>query len=329
MRTVRSCVIAGLLMSTVGLAGCGKHREAPAVSKGAAKQQGSVARMPLGEPSGETRIRQERKREEKTPPAVGEAQKPQVRGELELFVPCAFAPPVVKIVEAFKKEYPQVRIVRQVENVEVLAPRIEKKGAKPDVFLCIGDIEMDRLQKRGLVQDRKDFCFVGLALVVHEGNPKHIKSLADLTKPEVRTVGIGAEETSPGYYARQLLAEMKIWDKVRPKVVCPKFPSQLLKFAGSLAKVDASIAYGACLRAGHGEWKEQDAYQQLSRSLEVAQWLDQGQFCQTIPCPAATVTGCSNREAGEAFIDFLRGDTAQEYLKKSGFTRLDEPKCFK
>ena len=309
MRMLRGSTSLGLVLVLAALAGCGR-KSAPTDTAAVAPDNKAETATP------------------KSKTASKKAATPSVSGTLELFVPCAFNPPSVKIIQAFKEKYPGVEVTKQVENVEVLAPRIEK-GAKPDVFLCVGDIEMDRLQKAGLVADRKDFCFVGLALVVHENNPLKIKSLTDLTKSEVKSIGVGADNTSPGHYAVEVLKEKKLWDKVSPKVVRPKFPSQLLKLTGGLNKVDASFAYGACLRAGHGEWKEQNEYAQLSRGLSLVLWLDEGEFCQSIPCPAATITGCENPEAGKAFVDFLRTAEAQEYFRKSGFTRLDESKCFK
>lgn len=249
------------------------------------------------------------------------------RGELELFVPCAFAPPTVQIVAAFKQIHPDLNVVQRVENVEVLVSRIAD-GQTPDVFMSVGDVEMQRLTEAGRAETVKDFCFIGLALVVPERNPAGVTGLADLAKAEVKTVAIGAEDTSPGKYARQLLQESGLWDAVKDKVVSPKFPAQLLRFAG-MEKADASIAYAACLRAGHGEWKEQAAYQTLAQGVRPVTWLDQGEYCLNIPCPAATIQGCRNPEAGKAFIDFLRTEAAQEFLRKSGFTGLAEPKCLR
>ena len=256
------------------------------------------------------------------------AETPKLSGKLNVFVPCAFVPPLAEITEAFTKEHPQVEVIERAENVEVLAPRIEK-GAKPDVFVCIGDVEMDRLQKAGVVEDREDFCFVGLTLVVPEANPAKIQKLADLARPNVKTVAVGAEGTSPGHYTRELLKEAGLWEKVAPKAVCPKFPSQLLKLVGALNKADAAIAYAACLRAGRGDRKKQDQYQTLVQGIKVVQFLDEGEYCQSVPCPAATVKGCNNREAGQAFIDFLRTKAAQEVLRNSGFTGLSDAKCLR
>jgi molybdate transport system substrate-binding protein len=293
-----------LLIGVVAVGGCGGKAPRPAVER---------SHIAVGQPPKEAATREGAK----------------VTGTLELFVPCAFVPPMAEITEAFEKQNPQVKTVQRAGNVEVLVPRVEK-GATPDLLLCIGDIEMDRLGKAELIEDRQDFCFIGLALVVPEANPAGIRTLADLARPNVKTVAIGAEGTSPGHYSRELLTEVKLWDKVAPKTVRPKFPSQLLKLVGALHKADAAIAYAACLRAGRTGGKEAAAaYGHLSRGLTLVQALDEGEFCQSVPCPAATVKGCRNRAAGLALLDFMRSDDAQAIFRKFGFTALSDPQCFK
>ena len=248
-------------------------------------------------------------------------------GEIEVFVPCAFAPPMVKIVELFEKEHPEIKVVRQIENVEVLTPRIEK-GANPDVFLSVGDVEVNHLEKLGRVAERKDFCFVTLALVSHADFAGRVDSLKDLTKPDVKRVAIGTDNTSAGHYAEVILKQEKLWDAIPSKLIRTKFPVQLLKFARD-KKVDASLAFAACLKAGQGEWKEQGEYHKLAGDLRLVEDLGQGgDYCLTIACPAAIIQGCKNPEAGKVFLDFLRSDKAQEYFGKSGFLTLAEPKCF-
>lgn len=273
------------------------------------------------------------KRTEETPPApapVSPTAPPAGTGEsqsIEVFVPCALAPPMVKVVELFEKEHPDIKVVRQIENVEVLTPRIEK-GAKPDVFLSVGDVEVDRLEKLGRVADREDFAFITLALVSHADFAGKVDSLKDLTKPQVKSIAVGTPDTSAGHYAEVILKQAKLWEAIQPKLVRTKFPVQLLKFARE-KKVDAALAFAACLKAGQGEWKEQDEYQKLAGKLRLVEDLGKGgDYCLTIACPAAIIQGCKNPAGGKVFIDFLRGDKAQEYIGKSGFLTLAEPKCF-
>jgi len=238
---------------------------------------------------------------------------------LEIFAPCAFADATSKIIPLFEAEHPGVRVSRTVENVGTLVPRIIN-GAKPDVFLCIGDHEVETLDKKGLVEFRKTFCFTSLVLVVPQANPARVRKLEDLAKPEVKTIAIASDERSAGYYAHKILEEQGLWDKLQPKLVRPRFPVELLKLA-SQGRVQASIAYAACFRAEEGEKK------QLAAQIKLVQDF-QDDYCQTIACDAAVIKGAEHADLGREFIEFLSKPECQQILKKAGFLTLDEPKCF-
>lgn len=244
---------------------------------------------------------------------------PETETVLELFVPCAFAAASGKIAKMFEQANPGVRVNRTVENVGTLVPRI-LDGAKPDVFMCIGDHEVNLLDEKGLVEYRKPFCFTSLVLVVPQANPAKISSLKDLVKPEVKTIALADDDRSAGYYARQLLEENGLWDKVKGKLVRPRFPIELLKLAGQ-GKVQASIAYAACFRAEEGEKKQLAAKIKLIEDM-----LDE--YCQSIACEAAVIKGADHADVGRKFVDFLCEPECQQIFAKGGFMKLSEPKCF-
>jgi len=266
------------------------------------------------------------------PPSTGPIQPPAQAGPaaeagagqasetvLEVFVPCAFADAIGTIAPLFEKEHPGVRINPNVENVGVLVPRI-LNGAKPDVFMCIGDKEVDSLQEAGLVDKRKNFCFTTVVLVVPQANPAKVHSLKDLAKPEVKTVAVGSEKLSVGFYARQILRDNGVWEKVKDKLVEPKFPVELLRLPRS-GKVQASLAYAACFRAEGADKKR------LAAGIKLIEDF-QEDYCLTIACAAATIKGAEHLELGRQFIEFLTRPECQDIFKAGGFMRLDDPKCF-
>lgn len=259
-----------------------------------------------------------------TPPPEGEQSGPGTApaGQeivLDVYVPCAFADAATEIAVLFEKANPGVRVNRTVENVSTLKPRIAN-GAKPDVFMCIGDREVIDLEAKGLVDSKRDFCFTSIVLVVPQANPAKIQTIKDLAKPEVKTIALAADDVSAGYYARKVLEENGLWDKVQKKLVRPKFPVELLKLA-SQGKVQASLAYAACFRAEGGDQKQTAAKIKL-----ITDFLDK--YCQSVACSAAVIKGCSNPEQAKAFLDFLTRPECQEIFAKSGFMKLDDPKCF-
>ena len=255
------------------------------------------------------------------PPQAGGAG-PVAPGQevvLEVYVPCAFGPASSKIAKLFEAANPGVRINRVVENVSVLAPKIAA-GAKPDLFLCNGDHEVQMLESKGLVAEKRDFCFTSLVLITPKANPAGIKSVQDLVKPAVKTIAVGAPETSVGYYAQEILKQAGVWDKVQKKLVRPRFPIELMKLA-SEGKVQASIAYGTCFISEEGEHKQQAAKLKLVADFKTG-------YCQTIPCQAVVIAGCKHPELASKLAEFLTSPECQAIFASSGFMTLSETKCY-
>ncbi|MCX7597802.1 MAG: molybdate ABC transporter substrate-binding protein [Armatimonadetes bacterium] len=249
----------------------------------------------------------------------GAATAPGQETVLEVFVPCAFGPASSKIAKLFEAANPGVRLNRVVENVSVLAPKIAA-GAKPDLFLCNGDREVMALEEKGLVAEKRDFCFTSLVLIVPKANPAGVKSIRDLTKPSVKTIAIGSPETSVGYYAEEVLKQAGVWDQVQKKLVRPKFPVELMKLAAQ-GKVQASIAYGTCFKSEEGEHKQQAAKLKLIADFKA-------DYCQTVACQAMVVKGCKHPELASKLAEFLTTPECQAIFAKAGFMTLDETKCY-
>ena len=100
------------------------------------------------------------------------------------------------LVEAFKQRYPQYqRVFVETLPPGILAKQIEtgslvmgnlRVALKPDIFTN-GKSSIAELQKqRGWFADVVDYARNPLAIMVAKGNPKHVESLKDLSRPDVR-----------------------------------------------------------------------------------------------------------------------------------------------
>src|SRR6478735_9419513 len=84
-----------------------------------------------------------------------------------------------------------------------LATQIQQ-GAPPDAFASADPANIDPLQQANLVADRATvFAKNKLVIVTKPGNPKHVKSLADLAT--VGVVSLCGETVPCGKYAAQVL----------------------------------------------------------------------------------------------------------------------------
>jgi molybdate transport system substrate-binding protein len=87
-------------------------------------------------------------------------------------------------------------------------------GAPADVIATANTTTMAQLVAQGLVNTPEKFCQNKLEIIVAPGNPKNIKSLADLVNPGVSVV-IGDPSVPVGDYAKTVLAAAGL--KLTPK----------------------------------------------------------------------------------------------------------------
>lgn len=93
-----------------------------------------------------------------------------------------------KIKTDFQKAHPGVTVKTNYGGSSSLAEQI-LNGAPADVFASANQKQMNKVVKAGDVTGKPTiFTHNTLEIAVPKGNPKHIRSFADLTKPGVRVV---------------------------------------------------------------------------------------------------------------------------------------------
>lgn len=170
-------------------------------------------------------------------------------------------------------------------------------GARADVFASADTATMDRALEAGLVDEPTAFATNTLTIVVAPGNPKAIKTFADLRGVSVVACAVqvpcGAArariEAATGVDLAPVSEETSVTDVVN-KIIS--------------GQADAGLAYVTDARAAAG------------RVAVVA-----------IPESAAAVNtyrialtrDAANPAGGRAFIEVLTGPTGQEILRAAGF----------
>lgn len=240
-------------------------------------------------------------------------------GELRLYASPDYAESLGDLIDLFRKQRPNVTFHEHSGDARKLVTEIEE-GARPDVFLSAGDIEVKPLETDDLVGFRRDFCFITLGIITPKGNPARVHSLEQLAAESTKGVALAPADTSIGHYALKLLKDEGLWEGLQDKVVVAEVPSGVLDLTAE-GKADACLAYGAPLRT---EAEQDNA--QLRDKLELVGDLT-AQYCLKIPCPAVSPRGCANPEVAEEFVEFLTSEGAQEVLAHHGFLRLKDPCC--
>lgn len=180
------------------------------------------------------------------------------------------------------------------------------EGAKVALFLSADDLQMDAVEKAGLLVPgtRTRLLTNNLAIVVPGGTRKTI-SFADLAGPTVRRVAMGEPTSVPaGVYGRKWLEREGVWAAVAPKVI--PFPTvRAVLAAVEAGRVDAGIVYTT------------DA---IGRPAVVPLLIPGGAALAdlAIVIPAAVIRGRGEAE-GRRFLAFLQSAPARDVFVRRGF----------
>ena len=229
--------------------------------------------------------------------ATGSAGAGRLSGTVTVLAAASLTETFTDIAEAFEAEHEGVDVAVTFDASSALATQI-LEGAPADVFASADIANMDKVTDAGLAGEAVVFATNALQIVIAEGNPKGISSLADLTTGDL-TVALCAPEVPCGRYAAGAFE--------RAGLDVPS-ASQEENVRGVLTKVslgeaDAGIVYVTDVLTGeHVEGVDLPAEHQVPASY-----------------PAATLTDAPNPTAATAFLAFLTGEDAQAILRDAGF----------
>ncbi|MEO9170983.1 MAG: substrate-binding domain-containing protein [Candidatus Baltobacteraceae bacterium] len=231
------------------------------------------------------------------------------------------------LLAAFQKTHPEVRNI----FYETLPPGILAEQMAPGATLRVGELLLDvrpdvYLAGKGRMAQERDAGLVGeptayatndLAIMVRSGNPKHITSLRDLGRPDVRvampnpqTEGIakqieGAYSKAGGSALVQAIMDTKLRDgtTLLTRIHHRETPIWILD-----GKADAGPV-----------WISEALYQERIHSgIETVRIPAQSNVLATYQ--AAETVQPEHEAAAKAFVSFLTGDTAQAIYRSYGFT---------
>ena len=181
------------------------------------------------------------------------------------------------------------------------------QGAPVDVFASADQETMNRGAEQKLIDPdtRRDFAANSVVLVAPAQGGPELKSLADLSKPEVKRIAIGKTETVPvGRYTKQSLEAANLWAPLQPKFVQADSVRQVLDYvargeveAGFVYRTDAAI---------------------MADKVKVA--LTAGGHTP-VTYPVAVVSESKQKALAKEYAEYLRSPAAQDVLARFGFTK--------
>ncbi|SDI08156.1 molybdate transport system substrate-binding protein [Planococcus glaciei] len=204
--------------------------------------------------------------------------------------------------KAFNQTHPDVEVAFNFGSSSKLRNQIEQ-GAPVDLFLSASAQDVDMLKKDGLVQEQTIQNFAENRLVLASVGQLKETDPVQLLKDSKGVVAVGEPESVPiGFYTKKALSGIGVWDSLEGSLIFAKDARQVLSYIES-GNAEMGVIYSS------------DAAQ--STNLQTAIGLPQDGL--EIVYPAAIVEGTNNKEAAEAFLEFLMSEEGQQLLEEYGF----------
>jgi molybdate transport system substrate-binding protein len=205
----------------------------------------------------------------------------------------------------FMKDNPGINVIVNFGSSGTIQQQIEN-GAPCDVFISASTVQMDNLDRKGLLWPgtRRNLLNNTLVLVVPSSSTLDIRSFAGLNTDKVKRIAVGDLASVPaGDYAKKALEMTGIWSQVQPKLVLAGTVRQVLAYVET-GDVDAGLVFVT------------DAL--TSDKVRVVASAPQ-EINATIAYPAAIIAGSQNAPAAGDYIDFLMGPVGRSIFEVDGF----------
>lgn len=240
----------------------------------------------------------------------GEKEKKVEKRELIVFAASSLTEALTRIGEEYERSHPDIELRFQFDSSGTLKTQIAE-GAECDIFISAAPKQMDELTGYIIPETRVDILENKVALAVPEGNPAGISSLDDLmARLQAGTVrlAIGNSDVPVGQYTRKIFAYYGLDEEALANSGCLSYGTSGKQVTTQVteAVVDCGIIYAT------------DANSAGLTIVDTAL----PEHCGQVLYPGALLQG-ANMDA-QNFLNYLRGDIAEEFFVQVGFTQIDE-----
>lgn len=153
------------------------------------------------------------------------------------------------VVEAIRKDYEQafgtaVQVQYGPSQSLLASLEVTRTG---DLYLPADDSFLDFSRERDLTSDEFPLADMRAVVAVTKGNPKGIKTLADLMRPEIRVAQANPEATAIGKLTQETLTKAGQWADLKRHTAVFKTTVNEVANDVKIGAVDAGIVYDAVL----------------------------------------------------------------------------------
>lgn len=210
-----------------------------------------------------------------------------------------------ELIPMFEAQYPNVEVQGTYDSSGKLQSQIEA-GADVDVFFSAALKQMDALKEEGYIADDAsvDLLENKIVLIVPAGKEEGYSSFEDIVNADMAAIG-DPESVPAGQYGKEALENLNLWSEVENKLSLGTNVTEVLNWVAE-GSADAGIVYAT------------DAASMADKVTVVAE-APEGSVSKVI-YPVAVLKEAPNKEAADAFMEFLQTADALAVFEKAGFT---------
>ena len=221
-----------------------------------------------------------------------------------LYAGAALKPALEELTEAFRaKTGSRVECDYGGSGMIISRVRLSKRG---DLFMPGEKWYVDQAAQDGLVASQKNVCYFVPVILVQKGNPKNVKTLADLARPGLR-LGLGNPKVCQiGRASEQLFAKNNIAkDAIEKNVAFSSVTVSELGLQVTMGQLDATVVWDATAAF----------YADKADAIAIPPAANE------VSSVAVAILKFSEQPAlAQEFVDFLASPDGQEIFRKQHFT---------
>lgn len=282
------CAAAVILSATA--AGCGKNPSSADPSRAGQSLE-----------TGEN----ERKENEDKAEEGGKAD--DVRGEIVLAAAASLKNVFDdRLIPAFEEKYPGAHVTATYDSSGKLMTQIEE-GLAADLFFCAAPKQMNELVEKNFVMPEDVTKLLENRIVLIAGKDTDLSADSFLDAETIPSFAIGDPASVPaGQYAKQVLENAGVWDKIKDKVSLGTNVTEVLNWVDQ-GSADAGIVYSTDAASRPG--------------VKVLLAADKGLLPSPPVYPVGKLKNGSHPKGAQAFYDYLQSEEALLVFEEYGFIR--------
>lgn len=232
-----------------------------------------------------------------------------LQGEVYVFAAASLSNSLEEIQEKFNEKYPEVEILLNTDSSGTLQVQIEE-GARCDVFFSAAKKQMDALVEGGLAEEDTvtELLENKVVLIKPRNGETKVTGFENIT--EAGNLALAGESVPVGQYAREVFVNLGIWDEVEKLEINEGKNVTEVLAAVSEGSNEVGVVYAT------------DAAS-VADKVDVIAEAPKGSLETPVIYPAAMIVdeeaSEADREAAEAFFEYLQTDEAMEVFERYGF----------